>query len=223
MLLIILSPVPHKAPDQQQIDIGNSRVKVVDASSLPPTIASPVNPAKEYFEFNILYANSIEFGVKTADMTMVSMHTVDTPGKVQLMLSLKRKELDIQFPLTIRDENSNKKSRKFRFRLPISLLSHVYKVQNKNPNEISLIIPFNSPPQFFMQRNEDELMDNGVVHTSFSDRERSWNDWGTWYRETDIIDDATRKQAKNEPLMSHKDKAIIDIGMGSLEAWFEYL
>ncbi|KAF2132226.1 RdRP-domain-containing protein [Dothidotthia symphoricarpi CBS 119687] len=206
-------PIPEKIlPPKVQIGKDSARIDDSRSSSVPPTVVSPVNPAKVYYEFNILFANSIEFGTRTADMTMVSMHTVDAPGKVQVMLSLKRKEVDIQFPLNINNQSSNGKPRKFRFRLPISLLSHIYKVQSKGTDLTTLIIPFDSPPQFFMQRNEGESTGSNTSQNSFSETERSWNDWNTWHRETDIIDVDTRKQLEGKPLMSHKDKAIIDIG-----------
>lgn len=171
------------------------------------TIASPVNPAKQYYEFNILSANSIDFGIRLSTMSMITMHKVESYGRVQLNLNLKRKELDIQFPL-----KTGNQMRNFRFRLPISLLSHIYKVSDTETGQIILIIPCDSPPQFFVQKIEDEKRSNGGNRTSFSSKEKIWNEWDTWYRETDVIDDVARELLKELPLMNHKDKAIIDIG-----------
>jgi RNA-dependent RNA polymerase len=86
------------------------------------TVPSPINPTKHYHEFNVLFANSIDFGSKDAKTSVIAMHTVLALNKVQLKLDLGRKELDITFPLKLDD-----KMRKFRFRLPIALLSHIYK------------------------------------------------------------------------------------------------
>lgn len=174
------------------------------------TIPSPVSPAKQYFEFNTLLANSISFGVRVDEMSMIAMQTVESQGRIQITLNLKHKELNIQFPLNI-----GNRTRKFRFRLPISLLSQIYKISNDSNSHATLIIPFDHPPLFFRQKSEGEDLGNGRKHTSFSAKERRWNDWNTWFRETDIIDDVTRDNLKGTPLMNHKDTAVIDIGKRS--------
>ena len=66
--------------------------------------------------------------------------------KPSVMLNLTRKELDVQFPINIDDE-----LRKFRFRLPIPLLSRIYQTTDEITGRPALIIPFDSPPQFYMQ------------------------------------------------------------------------
>ena len=172
-------------------------------------VPSPVNPAKIYYEFNVLQANSIDFGIKDADMSMIAMRTVKSREAIHvtLTLNLKRKELDIQFPLKTGQRTSN-----YRFLLPISLLSHVYKVSDLEAGETNLIIPFDSPPKFFVQKMEGEELGHGRKHTSFSTNERWWNDWETWYRETDVIEHAARRHLNGLPLMNHKGTAIIDIG-----------
>lgn len=128
------------------------------------------------------------------------MHSVLSKGKIQVVLDLKRKELDLQFPLMI-----DKQSHRFRFRLPISQLAHIYKTQDGNAS--SLIIPFGVSPQFFIQKkpNKDD-------ESFFSTKDRSWKAWSTWFRETDVVDGHTRRQLHKTPLMNHKDSAIIDIG-----------
>jgi RNA-dependent RNA polymerase len=171
------------------------------------SVPSPVDPSKVYHEVNILFANSIDFGMQDATMSMIAMHTVHARGKVQLMLNLDRKELDIQFPLTV-----SSKTRRFRFRLPIALLSHVYKDPNCDSGQTALVIPYNSPPQFFMQRYEGEKMKNGKIHTSFSTKENMWIEWHTWFRETNVVDAGLEKILQEMPLMNHRGSAIIDIG-----------
>lgn len=171
------------------------------------TVPSPVNPSKHYPEFNILFANSIDFGTRDADMSMIVMHTTQARGKVQLRLDLDRKELDIQFPMSL-----GKNMRKFRFRLPIARLLDIYKDAKQLSGEMALIIPFDSPPQFFFQKYEGEYLINGGQHTSFSSKETKWNDWNTWFRETDVVETATRARLRGLPLMDRKDTAIIDIG-----------
>jgi RNA-dependent RNA polymerase len=148
----------------------------------------------------------IDFGVRVAEKSMIAMHTLRSPDGINMTLNLIRKELDIQFPMSIDNE-----MRKFRFRLPIALLSRIYQVIDKGTNQPTLVIPFDSPPQFYMQMKEDEYLTDGTKHTSFS-KDKLWNDWNTWFRATDIVNNATKRKFQGSPLMSHKDTAIIDIG-----------
>lgn len=171
------------------------------------TVPSPVETTKHYHEYNTLIANSVEFGVTDAKMSMISMHTAQARGKVRLTLNLERKELDIHFPQQVGME-----LRKYRFRLPFALLSNIYKDTDRAPGQTALVIPFGFPPQFFVQKNEGDMLINGNIHTSFSTNERIWNDWNTWFRETDVLESGLRRQLREMPLMNHKDKTIIDIG-----------
>jgi RNA-dependent RNA polymerase len=186
-------------------------------SPLPATITSPTNPQKKYYELTILSAKRIEFGVRTAEKTMLAMRTVQSSGHddIQLMLNLKRKEIDIQFSLRI---PPHKKMCKFRFRLPISLISQMYKTTD-TAGQPSLVIPFNSPPCFYMQKNEGEDLGNGQKHTSFTGSDKIWSEWDTWYRVTDIVDDAIQKTLRYNPLMNHRNTAMIDIG--KYTCWFQ--
>jgi RNA-dependent RNA polymerase len=171
------------------------------------TVPSPANTARVYYEFNTLPMLGIDFGVNVADKTMIAMHTLRSPEGIYVMLNLVRKELSIQFPIEIDNE-----MRKFRFELPIALLSRIYKVTDKTTGQPTLIIPFDSPPQFYMQRKEGEYLEDGTKHTTFSKKEKLWNEWNTWSRATDVITNMIRKKSQGSPLMNHKDTAIIDIG-----------
>lgn len=145
-----------------------------------------------------------------ADKSMIAMRTLRSPNGVRMMLNLVRKELDIQFSI-----NMDNEMRKFCFLLPIALLSRIYKVTDSATGQPTLIIPFGSPPQFYMQRKEDEYLEDGTQHTSFS-KERFWNDWNTWFRATDIINNTIKKKLQVSPLMNHKNTAVIDIGKSYL-------
>jgi RNA-dependent RNA polymerase len=183
------------------VRIGSASTRYEIRTYFVPTVPSPINPSKNHPEVNILNAKSLDFGVNVAEMKLATMHSVENDN-IKVTLNLKRKELDIQFPLTIDGAN-----RSLRFRLPISQLSQVHKVDNDSGTESSLIIPFESSPQFFVQkkpsRDDDQL---------FPAKERNWNDWSTWYRETDVVDDRTRTLLQMIPVMNHKNSAIIDIG-----------
>ncbi|KAF2867202.1 RNA dependent RNA polymerase-domain-containing protein [Massariosphaeria phaeospora] len=165
------------------------------------TIKSPLNPGKNYNEFNIINGNTIDFGIRVAETTMMVMHSVNAPNNVRMTLNLQRKEIDVHFPLSLGGE-----TRKVRFRLPISLLQHIDKSINRSTGQCTLAIPFDSPPQFFMQLEET------AISNSCKSSDRIWLDWYSWNRQTDIVTSPNRAALQSQPLMSHKDTAVIDIG-----------
>ena len=185
----------------QRIRIEQAIVRCEAQTPRTITLPSPVDPARHYQERNILFANAIDFGVQTADSILASMHEVHARGRVQVTLCLKRKELDVQFPQMI-----DNKKHQLRFRLPISQLSHIHLAHDGNDSS-SLIIPFDVSPQFFHQKEPQKDDDS-----FFPRKERSWRVWNTWFRETDVVDDRTRRQLQTSPLMNHSGSAIIDIG-----------
>jgi RNA-dependent RNA polymerase len=161
---------------------------------------SPVNPAKRYLEANIIYGNSIDFGVSMAEDAMSVMQSVWANNKVRMTLSLgDRKELDFQFPRMI-----DNKMRKLRFRLPLALVNVIYKVEDRATGKCALIIPFETPPHFFMQTEE--------VSKTCNSKDKTWTEWYSWYRQTDVVDGTTKDRLKIVPVMTHNDGAIIDIG-----------
>jgi RNA-dependent RNA polymerase len=203
---VVFQPPPQQQLPQQ-VAVGGNMARWESSRSLVRTVPSPVDPRKHYHEINILSANTVDFGIRDGPSSMIAMHTVAAHGNVQLMLNLERKELDVQFPLKV-----DGRTRNFRFRLPFALLARVYKSAEHTPGQTSLIIPFDSPPQFFIQKYDGEKATNGVTHTSFSRKEKFWSDWNTWFRETDVVDGRLKKSLQETPLMNHKDTAIIDIG-----------
>ncbi|EUC47688.1 hypothetical protein COCMIDRAFT_24397 [Bipolaris oryzae ATCC 44560] len=212
---VVFRPPPHKPIPCERLRVGAAHVRSEVRPPLAATIPSPTNTAKKYYEFTILSAKRIEFGARVSEKAMIAMRTVEPPAKdgVQVTLNLKRKELDILFSLRI---PINNQMRKFRFSLPISLISHIYKTKDST-GQPSLVIPFDSTPCFYMQRNEGENLGDGRKQTSFSRTDKIWSDWDTWYRVTDIVDGAIRATLRRTPVMNHRDTAIIDIGR-----WTDY-
>jgi len=195
-------PPPDDSIFTEPVNIASAQVGIEPSTNRLYTVPSPVHPKKKYHQFNILYANSIDFGVTVAENAMSIMQTVDTYNKVRMTLSLgDRKELDFQFPRMIDNVDRN-----LRFRLPLSLVNVIYKVNDSETGQCALIIPFETPPQFFMQKKKDEMTQ------TFSPDERKWIDWNSWYRQTDVADGATKDRLKTVPATTHKDEAIIDIG-----------
>jgi RNA-dependent RNA polymerase len=165
-------------------------------------VPSPVNPSKKYYEFNIIYGNSIDFGVRVASESLMIMQTATAASRVQVMLNLKRKEIDIQFPFTLDDQERN-----FRFRMPLSLLSHIDRTTDLGSRQSTLIIPFESPPQFYIQAKAKD-----DITKTFRPSDKIWIDWNTWYRQTEVVNRTTRDNLEHEPLKYLKSAAIIDIG-----------
>ncbi|KAL1796909.1 hypothetical protein ACET3X_005449 [Alternaria dauci] len=203
---VIFRPPPFRVIPHRNLRLGAALIGSETLSPQVKTVPSPINPANSYYEFNILPLQGIDFGVRVAEKSMIAMHTIRSPDDIYMMLNLSRKELDIQFSMNI-DNNL----RKFRFRLPIKLLSRIYQINDYTTGQSALIIPFDSPPQFFMQMEEGESLEDGTRYTSFS-KEKFWDDWSTWFRATDVVNNTVKKAFQGSPLMNHKDTAIIDIG-----------
>jgi RNA-dependent RNA polymerase len=171
-----------------------------------------VKPGKVYQEMNILCANSIDFGVKVADTTMMLMGHVAAPRRIQVILNLRRTEVAINFPMKLHGVTYN-----YRFELPINQLQHIYKVHDTKTGNPTLIIPFNVPPRFFKFVSDKE-----ELASTFNPNDKSWWKWHAWYRQTDVVDNETSQRIQLEPLMNMKDTPIIDIGNSSGSDSYEY-
>ncbi|KAF2703960.1 RdRP-domain-containing protein [Pleomassaria siparia CBS 279.74] len=197
---VTFQPPPTHRIENEHVKFARARVRIEPLNVRPFTVPSPVNPSKVYNELNIVYANSIDFGVRVEDKSMMIMRTAEATNQVQMALNLKRKEIDIQFPLMV-----DGRLTRLRFRVPLSLLGRIDRV-TKDEGQVTLVIPFESPPQFFMQAKPEE------VYKTFSRSDRIWLDWYTWYRQTEVVKQVDRSRINTEPLMHLKDDAIIDIG-----------
>ena len=198
---------PLRAIPYPRVRVGTALVLSEARAPRVTQVLSPSDAQKQHFELNILPAKAISFGVRIEDKTMVAMRTVESDGGITVTLNLTRKKIDIQFPFQV-----DNKKRRYRFRLPIALLSVIYKCKGDSPTQTALVIPFDSPPQFLVQKKEGDDIGGGQRHTSFSTKEKRWNDSSTWYRETDVVSSSIRNGFQQAPLMNHKDNAIIDIG-----------
>jgi RNA-dependent RNA polymerase len=198
--------LPRPRPSQDfwshPVEIDHTRVRIEQLTPRLFFVPSPITPFKKYNEFNILHANSIDFGVRVANESLMIMRTANAVNRVQVMLNLKRKEIDIQFPFALDGEERN-----FRFRMPLSLLGHIDRITDLGSRQSTLIIPFESPPQFYIQAKA-----KSDIAITFRPSDKIWNDWNTWYRQTEVVNRTTRDNLKYEPLKHLKGAAIIDIG-----------
>ncbi|CAI6337736.1 unnamed protein product [Periconia digitata] len=199
---VTYQPPPHRSIDNDRIYIGNKEVQIVGQAIHHYKVTSPVNPHRQYYDANILFSDSLDFGITLAERTLDVMRNIGTNKGIQVALNLgDRKELDFQFPSKIDGQD-----RKLRFRLPLSLIEHVFLVDDSAKGGSALIIPFHTAPQFFMQCKKTE-----IPKTCYH-KDNVWLDWHTWYRQTDIVDVKTHDLLKATPVMNHHGEVIVDIG-----------
>ncbi|KAF2643461.1 RdRP-domain-containing protein [Massarina eburnea CBS 473.64] len=197
---ITFQPPPQPDVFLHPINVGQAHVRVDRSTIRRFQVVSPVDSDRMYYEDNILFANSIDFGITLAEKTLHIMRTVDQYKPVKVSLSLgDRKEIDVQFPFMIDGD-----IQRLRFRLPLSLVALIYKINNDKTGGCDLVIPFESPPQFFMQALD--------ISKTFGEYDRNWIDFYSWYRQTDVVDSATKERLEGTPVMNHVDATIVDIG-----------
>ncbi|KAF2741259.1 RdRP-domain-containing protein [Polyplosphaeria fusca] len=197
--VIFQTPLHRSLQTNDKLFINNVQVKAERAEHNIPTVPSTVNPRKHYPQFNIISANSIDFGVRVADSTMMIMKTVIGRDKIKFALNMRRKDLQITFPLGVDD-----KEHKYRFVLPISLLEHIYEVDPISNGQRAFVIPFGSPPECSKQAED--------ISETCNMPGRIWNEWMAWSRQTDIAGQKSPTLTRLGPVMHRHDHAIIDIG-----------
>lgn len=175
------------------------------------THPSPVDPQIRYPERTVLYADSLDFGFMYDETSMMRMRTIypTRARPVQFVLNLLRREIDIQLPLHLemsrearQYQNRQTDVHNYRFRLPIAQLQRIYEIHDGKEKR-TLIIPFDLPPAFFRQVQDIESTHDTMLY---------WNDWQTWLRQTNVLNDEDRNPAAIEPVMLQNERAIIDIG-----------
>lgn len=153
----------------------------------------------------VLYADSLDFGIMYDEAIMMKKITAE-PKKfktIQFMLDLLRREIDIQFPLTVpgREQKGRSQLEMYRFRLPLAHLERLYELQN-GPDKRVLIIPMKTPPAFFHKVRD--------VESTHDDKSTTWTEWRTWFRTTEIAEQKDGEALL--PVRLRKDNAIVDIG-----------
>lgn len=162
--------------------------------------------------------------------TMTSLRSASATETLpaDMTLDLVRQHLDIQFRLHIsRDAKSDnftsrpsirhsaikltgaeetssllERTDHFRFRIPLVDLHCIHEIEN-DAGGFSLLISQAMPPNFWRMI--------GDITKTFQPRERSWNEWDTWFRQTDIVYD--RDELKTSPIALRKPDPIIDLGI----------
>jgi RNA-dependent RNA polymerase len=152
-----------------------------------------------------LLASSLDFGILHSEHEMMLMKSINalTDTEVKLLLDLIKRELVIVFPLVLPSNPHQRSSdhKLFKVRISLDKLKQIY-VEKIGTVHQSLVIPLDCPPEVYLQTRD--------IKSTHDDGERSWREWQTWFRQTDVVED--REQSGGEPTRFRKEKSIIDIG-----------
>jgi RNA-dependent RNA polymerase len=122
---------------------------------------------------------------------------------IEVILELERREIVVKFPFVMPSKSHQNpfEMKSFKFRIPLEKLKQIY-IEKSSMAHRTLIIPLGFPPEFFLQTTDIE-----ATHVA---GERIWNEWQTWYRQTEIVED--RAVLEVAPIQQKRVRAIIDIG-----------
>ncbi|KAI9757369.1 MAG: hypothetical protein M4579_003483 [Chaenotheca gracillima] len=189
-------------------------------------IQSPINCNIRYPRFMSLTSQRLDFGIMYDPATMMVMHST---GKVTgsnlcfLEFNLERKRIEVFFDLRLTDSRGDGKTlarppikpagryvvgglnrlERYRFRIPFDQLTHIHEVR-EGSRPIGLVLSLDTPPNFYRKAVGNSLTSSHDQWSSY------WNEWDTWYRQTDIVYDPWELKAMR--LTLRKAKPIIDIG-----------
>src|SRR5947209_4272169 len=134
-------------------------------------------------------------------MSMFSSHVFAT---ISFESNLRKRFLDIRFTHRFIDidEGIQSRNESYRFRILFSELKNIYQIGSKTKGSRTLLISLPHPPRFWRQLHD--------ISRSHDQRSKSWSDWDSWYRQTDIQLDI--RELSVQPLAIKKKKPTIDIG-----------
>jgi RNA-dependent RNA polymerase len=178
---------------QVKFDFEKERSRMNGASTNPKYIPDEIR----------LPASEIGFGVLQAPTRMLALHTTKPkpPSSIGINVSMQRRCLDITFPVVMNPNSLPKVERLFRMRLNFAQTKEFVKMK-KATGEMCFTITMDSPPQTFRKTNK--------VEGTHEDGARSWSEWQTWYRQTQIVKDPAATRHAITQL--RQDSPIIDIG-----------
>ncbi|KAK4989924.1 hypothetical protein LTR66_006931 [Elasticomyces elasticus] len=167
-------------------------------------IRSPVDPSREHAERTTLAASVLSFGLQKDEQEMTVMASVhpNQQRPVTFTLDLVRKEIDIKFWLEMRSPSlrTGRTAILYRFRIPLAQMTKIIEVVDGNCR--ALVIPLDTPPSFYRQTDDIEATHDQSV--------ARWIEWFTWFRQTDITENAEALSVA--PVALPKDHVSIEIG-----------
>jgi RNA-dependent RNA polymerase len=177
-------------------------------------VPSPIRRHIFYPLLMRMYADKLHFGIMVDRETIMPLRTLQpyrTNG-LSFCVNLRQHRITATFQVEYIDDGStshmagyepNKYDRinQYRFEIPFSQLKTIRRVEISR-GVFGLLISLDSPPQYYRKR-----MDAKACHSSEG---MQWNEFDTWYRQTDLIYDPY--QLHRAVVTLHKERPIIDIG-----------
>ncbi|KUJ07291.1 RdRP-domain-containing protein [Mollisia scopiformis] len=185
-------------------------------------IRSPLKPQVSYEPSMKMYAGALHFGIMIDKQSMMPHHQL-TPTEsndlcfcVDLRKSRIVATFNVEFndpgsPQTTSDYQYNAFHRvnKYRIEIPFTQLKTIHRLEiNKGKGIFGLLITLDHPPQYYRKRQDER--------SCHSDEQVQWNEYDTWYRQTDLVYNPYLLQTAKVTL--HKEQPVIDIGR-----WTTYL
>ncbi|KAM3064956.1 hypothetical protein ACMFMG_011216 [Clarireedia jacksonii] len=178
---------------------------------------SPIRRGVFYDEKMKLSASSLQFGVMVSPDTYMPMHSLRAKRMEDLTLTvnLLKSKLEAHFMVPFTDprmqgdneyQSSTKigqhnRENKYMFAIPLGQVKAIEQVKDES-DDLILLISLDSPPQFFRKRDDPK-----ATHQAGA---LLWNEYDTWFRQTDIVYDPYRLESV--PISLPKEKPVIDIG-----------
>lgn len=181
-------------------------------------IPSPIRKTVKYDPRMKMYAESICVGLLIDNESMMSLHTL-MPAKEHdlcFCVDLIRNRIIATFSVYITDPgptatesrdvepNVYDRINKYRFEIPFGQLKTIQQL-DIDQRSFGLVMSLESPPLYYRKRVDEKA--------GHSDEKVEWNEFDTWYRQTDIVYDPYKLQTSEVAL--HKEMPIIDIGMNT--------
>jgi RNA-dependent RNA polymerase len=178
---------------------------------------SPIKPNIFYDAKMKLNASSLQFGVMVYPDTYMPMYnlTAMTMEDLSFTVNLPKGKLEVYFMVRFTDpriegdhtyQSSTEigkynRTNLYMFSIPFGQLKVIEQVQDEN-DDLVLLISLDSPPRFFRKRDDQKASHQvgGLV----------WNEYDTWYRQTDMVYDPY--PLFKVPISLYKEQPVIDIG-----------
>lgn len=181
-------------------------------------IQSPLKKSVFYDEKMKISPSALDFGVMLYPNSMIPMQTVqaEVPNDMSFVVDLLRNRIVATFKVSFRDPRGDgvvdftstsaiigqyDRINKYMFQIPFGQLKTINQV-DIDETTFALVISLESPPEFLRKREDDM-----ATHSS---ENLVWNEFDSWFRQTDIVYDPYRLQTA--PVSLHKETPVIDIG-----------
>ncbi len=179
-------------------------------------VQSPIRKHIWYPEVMVSHPTSLAFGFMHGPNTIMEMHKATSLSRngTLFKIDLLRNRIVVTFEVSLTDPETRLRSdngphrsgeldrvNRYMFTIPFGQLEKLERIQLSG-NQWALVIPLDSPPQFFRKR-----LDPMASH---SKEALTWSEFDTWYRQTDIVYDPRR--LVDAVVSLKKELPVIDIG-----------